>query len=167
MKYINVDGDYLKDKIKKGDYPKFLIEKIGLVKARVLHVGEKVKIYFYNDIAEIETKTIEIKSTADVLITKTINNKEYNSIMPGIKFHKNYSKLDKNNKYDNTYIPVVDPFFAYEVNENISFQNIFNQIVKLCLGDFIVPYDASHKEYYSIYKYNFQDNYTFRESTDI
>lgn len=164
MKYINVDGEYLKNKIENGGYPKFLIEKVGLVKARILHIGEKVKIYFYNDVAEIETKTIEIVSNAQVLITKTINNKEYNSIMPGIKFHKNYYKLDSQ---DNTYIPVVDPIFAYEVNENITFQNIFSQIVKLCPGDFIVPYDASHKHYYSIYKYNFQDNYAFKDSPDI
>jgi hypothetical protein len=162
MEYINVDGEYLKEKIEHGGYPKFLVEKVGVVKARVLHVGEKVKIYFYNDIAEIETKTIEIESSAQVLITKTINGKEYNSIMSGIKFHKNYSKLNPN-KSDSLYIPVVDAILAYEINENITFQNIFNQIVKLCPGDFIIPYDASHKHYYSIYKYNFQDNYTFKE----
>lgn len=157
MEYINVDSSYLKQKIEHGGYPKFLIEKVGIVKARILHIGEEVNMYFYNDVAEIETKTVKINSSDQVLVTKTINNKEYNAIITGINFHKNYSKNG------NTYIPVIDPIFAYEVNENITFLNIFSQIVKLCPGDFIVPYHANHEHYYSIYKYNFQDNYAFKE----
>lgn len=156
MNYKKVDGDYLKDKIENGGYPKYQVQKTGLVRARILATGDVVKIYYYNDIAEIETKYVEVFYPGQVLVTKTINNKEYNSVMSGIKFHKNYRVCDNDKKL---YVPVVDPIYAYEVNENIEFQNVYNQCVQLCPGDFVVAYDASHQEYYSIYKYNFQDNY--------
>lgn len=162
MNYINVTNEYLKQKIQDGEYTKSIIEKIGQVSARLLKLGEVVQIYFYNDMAEIETKSVNILFEDQILVTKTINNKQYNSIMTGLKFHKTYTKMEAFNKSSNLYIPVVDPFFAYEVNENIIFINFFNQTVKLCPGDFVIPYNASQKSFYSIFKYNFLDNYTFK-----
>lgn len=163
MNYINATNDYLKEKVQNGQYTKCLIEKTGQISARLLKKGEVVQIYFYNDMAEIETKSVKILFDDQILVTKTINNKQYNSIMTGLKFHKTYRKTDILKK-SNLYIPVIDPLLAYEVNENIIFINIFNQTAKLCPGDFIVPYDASQKSFYSIFKYNFLDNYAFRKA---
>ena len=156
MNYFKVDGEYLKQKIESGEYKRLQAQKVGAVKAHLLSTGDIVEIYFYNEIAEIEKKCIEIKSSDQVLLIKSINSKQYSTIISGIKFYKNYTASSDNK---NLYTPVVDYFYIYEVDENIEFENTLNQYVKLSPGDFIVPNDASRKDFYSIFKYNFQDNY--------
>lgn len=157
--YKIVNNNYIKDKILQHFYTRKQVTKIGQVQARPLDTGENVIIYYYNHKAEIEEKEYIPENDRFVLITKLIAGRHYNSVMDCISFHKHYhwnSKLK-------AYIPVYDPFTSYEINEDIKFINMYKQEVTLHSGDLICPYDAEFKKIYSIYKYNFDDNYAFVE----
>lgn len=155
--YKVVNTSYIKDKISQNLYQRKQVTKIGQVQARPLDTGECVNIYYYNHKAEIEEKKYTPENNRFVLVTKLIAGRHYNSVMDCISFHKHYhwnSKLK-------AYIPVYDPFTAYEIDESIKFINMYQQEVTLEPGDLICPYDAEFKRIYSIYKYNFDDNYAF------
>lgn len=155
-KYVN--NLYLKDKILKKGYKRTQVTKIGHVTARPLNKGEIVTIYYYNHKAEIDEMLYEALDDTYVLVTKTIKGRHYNSIMGCLSFHKNYHW---DNKFE-AYTPAYDPFQAYEINESIIFINMYGQEVTLHTNDLICPYDtAEFKRIYSIYKYNFEDNYAF------
>lgn len=158
--YKLVNNLYLKEKILKGGYKRTQVTKIGQVSARPLNTGDEVCIYYYNHKAEIEEMPYQALSDQAVLVTKTIGGRHYNSVMDCLSFHKHYHWNPK----VKAYVPVFDPFPAYEIDENIKFINMYKQEVTLHIGDLICPYDtAEFKKIYSIYKYNFDDNYAFVE----
>lgn len=158
--YKIVNNLYLKDKILKKGYTRKQVTKIGHVQARPLNHEEQVIIYYYNHLAEIEEMLYTASGDRAVLVTKTIAGRHYNSIMDCLSFHKHYHW----NQHLNSYIPVFDPFPAYEIDEEIKFINMYKQEVTLHKGDFICPYDtAEFLKIYSLYKYNFDDNYAFVE----
>ena len=160
--YKKVDSNYLHNKIINNDYKKRLIQKVGVVDVSLLNLGEKINIYYYNEHAEIQTKPFVANVKDLILITKKINNKLYNSVMTPLMFHKLYTKL-----FGNKFIPIKDPLIAYLINEKIQFTNVYNQVVNLKEDDYIIPFAADHKDFFSIYKYNFMDNYIELENDAI
>ncbi len=155
MQYKTVDNEYLKNKILNEEYTRLLIKKTGRVQANRLKKGDKVKTYFYDDSAQIRTKQEVIEQDEMVLIVKKINNKEYNTILTPLAFYKSYTKT-----IHGDYMPLIDHFNGYTVDENIEFVNTWGQTMSMCPGDLIVPRDARLESFYGIFKYNFEDNYS-------
>lgn len=155
MLYKKVDEEYLRKKILNNEYKKLEVKKVGLVKARYLSKGEKVVVYFYNENAEIDKNTFYVNDDSSVLVTKKINNVEVSCVMTGLRFAKTYTKLHKSQLWK----PVEAPFFVYEVNESIEINNCYKQTAKLKSSDFIAPLDQRLLHFYSIFSYNFNENY--------
>lgn len=153
--YKKVDEEYLRNKILNNEYKKLEVKKIGLVKARYLSKDENVLVYYYNENAEIEKRVHQVKDNSSILVTKKINNTEVSCVMTGLRFAKSYTKINKSQYWK----PIEDPFFVYQVNESIEIVNYYQQTAKLKNGDFIVPLDQRLLHFYSIFAYNFNNNY--------
>lgn len=152
--YPEFSDDEIRQKIIAGEFNRIMIRKTGHVQARVLNKGEVVQTYFYDHNANIKTKQTQVKDDGLVLVTKTINGKNYDSIMSALKFIKSYTKTRKGD-----YKPVEDVFVGFESRQKFSYNNMYEQKVYISVGDILVPRDARMVSFYQIFSYNFKDNY--------
>ena len=154
MNSKEVDNEYLRNKILNNENERIYIKKVGKVSVRVLKDKEEVTTYFYDECSQIKTYKEKVVGDDKMLITKHINGKEYNSIIPAVSFYKSYYQ-----NANKEYLPVVDYMIAYIINEPICFLNVWGQGMKMKEGDILLATDAKLLDFYGIYKYNFDDNY--------